>query len=300
MKRIYQKRILIAANQADQTVKSYLKGAFVPKHIRGQLRQQRGIRVNDQIVSTAEELRAGDELFLTLDIDDGDLQGPYPGNSSQKVAIVFENEDLLVVNKAEGMKMHPHSPTEEDTLLNFVQAYLDASHGTSANQPAKAFMTHRLDRATSGLVLIAKNPLAVPILNRQIKDKVAKKTYIAKVTGFFKTKVGTFTQPIGLHPSESRLRAIRPLEEGGQPALTHYQVLSQDASTHESLVQLDLETGRMHQLRLHLAAAGHPIVGDDLYGGRSANRLYLQSTALSFMTPWTNQPTIVKLAEHFQ
>ena len=178
---IYQRTIQISAKQAGQTIKEYLKISLLPKHFRGQLRQERGLRVNGEIVSTAYQLKTEDELLLTIDIAPFELQGPYPANSSQPVNVVFENEDLLVVNKAAGMKMHPHSPTEHDTLLNFVQAYLDQRGSVSANQPAKALMTHRLDRATSGLVLIAKNPLVDPILNRQIKEKVAQKTYHASV-----------------------------------------------------------------------------------------------------------------------
>lgn len=296
---IYQRTIQISAKQAGQTIKEYLKISLLPKHFRGQLRQERGIRVNGEIVSTAYQLKTEDELLLTIDIAPFELQGPYPANSSQPVNVVFENEDLLVVNKAAGMKMHPHSPTEHDTLLNFVQAYLDQRGSVSANQPAKALMTHRLDRATSGLVLIAKNPLVVPILNRQIKEKVAQKTYLAWVGGLFEEKSGTFNQAIGPHPKEDRLRAVCINGEDGQTAITHYQVLSEDVSDKSSLVQLQLETGRMHQLRVHLAASGHPISGDDLYGGRPANRLYLQSTAIEFRIPWLNQKKRVQLKERF-
>ncbi|MFC4761486.1 RluA family pseudouridine synthase [Fructobacillus durionis] len=289
MNQIYKKTIKISEKEAGRTVKDFLTRCLLPKHLRGQLRQERGIRVNNQLVSTAYQLVAGDLLELTLTIDDCDLQGPYPANDDCLPDILFENEDMLVVNKTAGMKMHPHSPTETDTILNYVQAYLDKNESQSLGQPARAYMTHRLDRATSGLVIIGKNPLAVPILNRKIKDKMVKKVYLARVEGDFVKQFGQFNQPIGRSKEDERKRAVRSLDDGGQNALTGYQVLSKDCKSHTSLVRLELETGRMHQLRVHLAANGHPIVGDDLYGGRPANRLYLNSSELRFYLPWTGE-----------
>ncbi|MDD9139265.1 RluA family pseudouridine synthase [Fructobacillus sp. CRL 2054] len=299
MNRTYKKTIKIQQKDADHSIKDFLTKYLLPKHLRGQLRQERGIRVNGYIVSTAYQLAENDLLELTLTIDDGDLQGPYPANNACLPEILFESEDMLILNKAAGMKMHPHSPTETDTILNYVQAYLDKNESQSLGQPAKAYMTHRLDRATSGLVIIGKNPLAVPILNRQIKDKLVKKVYLARAEGLFLQSSGEFDQPIGRLQEDDRKRAICSLVDGGQTALTRYQVLSEDQKSQTSLVRLELETGRMHQLRVHLAANGHPIVGDDLYGGRPASRLYLNSSELTFYLPWTGEKKILQIANPF-
>ncbi|MBS9335442.1 RluA family pseudouridine synthase [Fructobacillus sp. M1-13] len=299
MTKQYEKTILIQENQAGQRVKAYLTNSFVPKQLRGKLRQQWGITVNQQRVSTAYQLRKGDLLTLTVALDEKALQGPYAPNPKQSIHVVFEDDDFLVVSKEAGMKMHPHSKTEEDTLLNFVQAYLDKTGAVSAGQAASAQMIHRLDRATSGLVLIGKNPIIVPILNREIKEKVAKKIYLARVSGIMSKKSGVFAQAMGPSKKEPRKRQLLSLAEGGQSALTYYRVLEESESDQSSLVELALATGRMHQLRVHLAANGHPIIGDDLYFGRPAVRLYLQATALSLLMPWTMEARTFRIPKEW-
>ncbi|CAK1248868.1 RluA family pseudouridine synthase [Fructobacillus tropaeoli] len=288
----YQREITITDRFAGLAVKDYLKQIFLPKHLRGNLRQSRGLQVNGQQVSTAHVLRTSDHLTLTFREEVFlDHQGPYPANMAVSLTIVYENEDLMVVNKPAGMKMHPHSPTETDTLLNYVNGYFQKNPQKSAGQPSQAFMVHRLDRATSGLVIVAKNPIAVPILNRLIKEKNIKRTYLARVTGLFDQKTGTFDQKIGDHPSDDRLRWLNP---AGQNATTHYQVLEEESERDESLVRLELETGRMHQLRVHLAGNGHPINGDDLYHGKAGKRLALHSTALSLILPFTGNRVLLE------
>ncbi|CAK1240317.1 RluA family pseudouridine synthase [Fructobacillus evanidus] len=291
----YQKQITIANQFSGLSVKDYLKQIFLPKHLRGNLRQERGLRVNGQQVSTAHVLKTGDQLTLTFQEDVFlDQQGPYPVNIDISLVVVYENEDLLVVNKPAGMKMHPHSPTETDTLLNYVNGYFQKNPQKSAGQPARAFMVHRLDRATSGLVIVAKNPIVVPILNRLIKEKIIKRTYLARVAGRFDQKAGLFDQKIGNHPNDDRLRWFN---SAGQNAVTHYQVLEEDSERDESLVRLELETGRMHQLRVHLAGNGHPINGDDFYQGKTGKRLALHSTALSLILPFTGEQVLLEERE---
>lgn len=288
----YQREITITDRFAGLAVKDYLKQIFLPKHLRGNLRQERGLQVNDQQVSTAHVLKTGDQLTLAFqEAVFLDQQGPYPANTDSTFAIVYQNEDLLVVNKPAGMKMHPHSPTETDTLLNYVNGYFQTNPQKSADQPAQALMVHRLDRATSGLVIIAKNPIVVPILNRLIKEKIIQRTYLARVRGLFDQKVGIFEQRIGRHPSDDRLRW---LDATGQSATTHYQVLSEDRKRNESLVRLELQTGRMHQLRVHLAGNGHPINGDDLYHGKADKRLALHSTTLLLVLPFTGEQVLLE------
>ncbi|MBS9337072.1 RluA family pseudouridine synthase [Fructobacillus parabroussonetiae] len=296
----YVKTIQINQAAAGLSVKAYLTNCFLSKQMRGKIRQQRGIRVNGQRQSTAYTLRAGDYLTLTVALDSENGQGPYPANPDIVVAVVFENEDFLLVNKAAGMKMHPHSPRETDTLLNGAQAYLDQHQSQSLGRAAKAYMTHRLDRGTSGLVLVGKNPLVVSILNRQIKEKIVVKQYLARVSGFFKERKGAFTQAIGPSKENPYRQRVCSIEAGGLPARTQYEVLAENEEKGESLVQLDLLTGRMHQLRVHLAHAGHPILGDDWYGGKKASRLFLQSTKLCLKMPWTMEERSFQLNENWQ
>lgn len=283
---IYTKVLTIEDGAAGHSVKDLLTAWYVPKHLRGKLRQSRGIEVNGKWVSTAHVLEKGDELKLTFDEEDFEKQGPYPANSKDKVPVVFENEDFLVVNKPAGMKMHAHSVTEEDTFLNYVTADLKKRGVMSLGQPASAYMTHRLDRDTSGLVIIGKNPLVVPIINRLIKEKKVVKKYHALVSGGFTENSGVFDAPIGRDPQDDRLRTVMPIEDGGQSACTTYQVIADYPELQSSLLELTLHTGRMHQLRVHLASSKHAIVGDELYGGAPASRLLLQATELVLPVPF--------------
>ncbi|MBS9339179.1 RluA family pseudouridine synthase [Fructobacillus sp. M2-14] len=282
----YVKKVTIEEAEAGYSVKELLTAWYVPKHLRGKLRINRGIEVNGNWVSTAHVLEVGDELTLTFDEEDFEQQGPYPANDAKQVSVVFENEDLMVVNKPAGMKMHAHSVTEEDTLLNYVTADLKKRGVQSLGQPASAYMTHRLDRETSGLVIIGKNPLVVPIINRLIKEKKVVKKYHALVSGHFENSQGEFDAPIGREKPEDRLRHVMPLIDGGQSALTSYEVLEAFPELDASLLELTLHTGRMHQLRVHLSNSGHPIVGDSLYGGAVFSRMLLQSTVLVLPEPY--------------
>ncbi|GAO99501.1 RluA family pseudouridine synthase [Fructobacillus ficulneus] len=283
----FKKIIQINNDQAGLTVKEYLTAVYLPKHFRGYLRINKGITVNNQPCSTATILHAGDLLTLVFAKDAIQAgQGPYPANDQQKIAISYENEDLLVVDKPAGMKMHPHSPTETDTLLNYVQAYLEQGHSQSAGQQASAYMVHRLDRATSGLVIIGKNPIVVPILNRLIKEKEIERFYQACVTGIFQSDSGEYRDKIGVQEGDDRLRWVMT---GGQSAQTLYRVLAMNQDRNQSLVELQLKTGRMHQLRVHLAYHQHPIVGDDWYGGEPAERLMLNSTKMKLILPFSRE-----------
>ncbi|MDF7637808.1 RluA family pseudouridine synthase [Leuconostocaceae bacterium ESL0958] len=293
----YEKEVVIAPEQAGQSVRDFLKAVYLPKHLRGQLRQQRLIWRNQQPCSTAAQLQTGDRLLLRLPTDLFDQSQHYPANPAWQPRLAYEDEDLVIVQKPAGMKMHPHSPTEHDTLLHYLAADFNRRQLRSAGQPAAPYMVHRLDRATSGLVIVAKNPLVVPILNRLIQTKAIRRTYQAVVSGLFAQQEGQFQDPIGPHPSDSRRRWVNP--EAGQPALSTYQVLQTWPEEQQSLLSLTLATGRMHQLRVHLAANGHPIVGDDLYGGQPADRLYLQAVTLSLPRPFRKETITVQVVADF-
>lgn len=292
---IYQKNITVGAEFADYSIKEYLQKIYLPKHLKGYLRQERQIKLNGVVSSTAAVLKAGDSLTLSFEQSAfGEAQGPYPANPGKRVELVYEDDDLVVAVKPAGMKMHPHSPTEHDTLLNYLTADFNQRGCQSAGQLAQAFMVHRLDRATSGLVIVAKNPIVVPILNRLIKEKRIQRRYFAKVVGEFEEAAGVFDQAIGAHPTDERLRWV---SQDGQAARTSYWLRAEEVhdGQKQSLVELQLETGRMHQIRVHLAAAGHPILGDEWYGGLPVNRLYLHSEWLLLVLPFTQEKIKVEL-----
>ncbi|WEV54538.1 RluA family pseudouridine synthase [Leuconostocaceae bacterium ESL0723] len=273
----------IPANPAQLTIKDYLKSWHVPKHLRGSLRQNQRVALNGRVVPVNHVPVAGDVLQLTMVATNfaNRGQGVQPV-SGPALSYYYEDEDLVVVAKPAGMKMHAHSPTETDTLLNFVAADLAEHQTTSRGAPAGAYMVHRLDRATSGLVVVAKNPIVVPALNWQLSQKTMQRTYWAWVSGQMPAESGMIDQPIGRHHIDSRRRQVNGPQ--AQAALTHWRCLKQTRDA--SLLGLTLSTGRMHQLRVHLASLGHPIIGDDLYGGSPADRLYLDARQIEFQQPW--------------
>lgn len=278
----YQFNFVISQHFVNKSVKEYLALLLIPKHVRGLLRQDKRLFLNGQPVSTAALLAAGDKLSFKLSVADfSEKQQVYPSNNLQQISIVYENDDCIIVDKPAGMKMHPHSPNETDTLLNFVQAALAGrrSHGL----PASAYMVHRIDTDTSGLVLIATNPLAAAVLNQLIAKKIIKRTYLAWVSGHLSEPNGVITLPIAQDPKNLYVRIVDP---SGQPALTRW--VKMHVVYQNTLLRIQLATGRTHQIRVHLAAIGHPLIGDRLYGGPDYPRLLLHSASIELPDLFTD------------
>jgi 23S rRNA pseudouridine1911/1915/1917 synthase len=241
-------------------IKDLLAQWYVPKYIRGILRQNKRLKINGVNIPTSYEVKNGDILEFELFPDDFENLQNYPANNDEQISVVFENEDYVLVNKIADQKMHPHSPNEFDTILNFTQAYFDKNNSTSYGMPAKAMMVHRLDRQTSGLVIIAKNPLAVNILNQYLFDKKIKRTYLAWVCGHIAEDSGIINAPIGIDPENNHKRII---DENGLPAITKW--VKVHMVFQNTLVRINLESGRTNQIRVHFKSIGHPVVGDTLY-----------------------------------
>lgn len=255
-------RMTVPTIRVRQSVKDTLKDWLIPQRVRGALRQKQHIHVNGQAVATNYVFQAGDQLELIFDATDfRTSESHYTPNAQETVPIIFENDDFVVVDKPAGMKMHPHAPNEADTLLNYLAADFQARHLMSAGQPARPYMVHRIDRDTSGAVIVAKNPVVVPILNRLLAQKAIKRTYLAWVQGAVAESAGEITTPIGIDPQDERRRVINGL--AAQSARTHWARMH--TVYQNSLLRVQLDTGRMHQIRVHLASIGHPIIGDPLY-----------------------------------
>lgn len=203
-------------------------------------------------------------------------QSHYRPSARSHLRILYENRDLVVVNKPAGQKTHPNQPLETGTLMNDVAGYLA---GTSN----AAYMVHRIDQATSGALIVAKNPVVVPILDRLIADGRIHRQYLAVVEGTLTSLTGQFTWPIGRDPMDRRKRLVNGVN--AKPAVTNYRVLA--TANHQSLVRLDLQTGRTHQIRVHLAYSGHPIVGDPLYNQHSAPYLLLHGVRQQLVLPFS-------------
>ncbi|WP_125702872.1 RluA family pseudouridine synthase [Lacticaseibacillus daqingensis] len=260
---------LTATAPAAASVRTLLTQWRVPKKWRHVLRTTKLVRINGQYRNFNEPVTAGEIVTLQLTVPAPEAYRPDAG----PLTICYEDAQLLIVAKPIGMKPHPNQPGETGTLMNRVAAYL---------APAPAFITHRLDMATSGLTLIAKDPLTQAILNQQLGDKTMARTYTALVPAGI-PNAGTITGPIGRDPADKRKRMVRP---DGAPAVTHYTVIARTDTT--ARVRLTLETGRTHQLRVHLASIGFPILGDPLYAPAwPAPRLMLHASALTLLRPLT-------------
>lgn len=200
--------------------------------------------------------------------------------------VLYEDDFCLVVNKPSGMPVHPSKPGQTGTLAHAVASYYEQT-----GQACRIRHIHRLDEDTTGPVLYAKNEYAHILLDAAMREKAVGRTYIAIVEGRLQPPSGIVDKPIGKDRHQPNRRRVSP---GGDPARTRYTTLEQAA--HAALVELRLETGRTHQIRVHMQSAGTPLVGDTLYGGsaRLLGRQALHGKSLGFRHPWTGEAVLVE------
>lgn len=198
--------------------------------------------------------------------------------------IVFEDEYLLVINKPQGLVVHPCSSTKSGTLVNGLLAKVKDLSGI--NGVLRPGIIHRLDKNTSGLMLVAKNDFSHKILSEEIKDKTCHRSYLALVEGHFKNNEGKIETFIDRNKKDRKKMAV---SDSGKWAVTNYKVEKEFEKF--SLVRFDLETGRTHQIRVHCSHLGHSIVGDDVYGKKvkDLNGQLLHSFRISFNHPKTGE-----------
>ncbi len=196
------------------------------------------------------------------------------------LTIIYQDEDVIVVDKPAGLTVHPAPGHPSGTLVNALLALVPEL--TEVGEPLRPGIVHRLDRDTSGLIVVARNERARAELTRQIKAREVSKTYLALVQGVPKPPQGTIEAPIGRHPRNRKKMAV---VAGGREAETRYRLREEiDGS---ALLEVEPVTGRTHQIRVHLAAIGHPVTGDAVYGKRSAivERQFLHAWRLAFDLP---------------
>ena len=207
--------------------------------------------------------------------------------------IVYEDEDVLVLNKPKGLVVHPAPGHWDDTLVNALMYHCKDSL-SGINGELRPGIVHRIDKDTSGLLIVAKNDMAHQSLAEQLKDHTLSRTYEAVVKGCFREDSGTIDAPIGRHPVDRKKMAVT--EKNSRPAVTHYEVIERFRGY--SLVRCRLETGRTHQIRVHMAWKNHPILGDTVYGSPKPelgqDSQCLHAIELRFIHPRTGQPVTVR------
>lgn len=238
------------------------------------------ILVNGKISSKNAKLKFGDIVEITI---------PEPKEYELKpenipLEIVYEDNDLLVVNKPKGMVVHPAAGNYEGTLVNALLYHCGDSL-SGINGVMRPGIVHRIDKNTSGLLMVAKNDLAHSFLAEQIKEHSFTREYISIVYGNLKNDSGTVNAPIGRHPVKRKQMAV--VSSGGKEAVTHYTVL--ERLNGFTYLALKLETGRTHQIRVHMAYLGHPVAGDDVYGPKKVitelNGQCLHAKKIGFIHP---------------
>ena len=247
------------------------------------------VTVNGELAKASYQVQADDVVVILLPAEKpADLAA-----ESIPLRVVYEDEALLAVDKPAGMVVHPAPGHEGGTLLNAVLAHCPELASSADDRPG---IVHRLDRDTSGLILVAKSEPLRRALQRQFQDRQVQKTYLALLDGHLQPAWGRIEAPIGRDPHHRQRMTVLP---GGREAVTEYHVLelfarsAGPAAGEYTLVKAEPRTGRTHQIRVHLASIGHPVVGDRVYGRRRSplpvSRQFLHAWRLGFEHPVTAQ-----------
>ncbi len=298
MKLVYQ----VSEETTYQTIKEVLKIEFsMSDRLLLKLKKLQKISLNDEVVYVHHTIQKGDIIQCDLECEEDNsniVPTPLP------LSILYEDEGYLVIDKPSGIPVHPSCDHYTDSLSNRVRSYFDQIRLKKKIRPV-----NRLDKDTSGLVIFAKNEYIQECLVKQMQSKDFVKKYIAIVNGQLENKQGTINAPISRKENSIIERCVN---QNGDISITHYQVLKQEQveelfqsksptkTNNFDIVECTLETGRTHQIRIHMAHIGHPLLGDTLYGTPSPliARQALHCYKMRFIHPITNQEVIYKSKLH--
>lgn len=239
------------------------------------------ILLNGVLVSASHSVKEGDNIFID---DDLDFTITVTGEDIP-VDVVYEDDDLLVINKKSGMVVHPAPGNYTGTLVNALIYKFNIEAGKDTIRPG---IVHRIDKDTSGLMLVAKNDFTHEKLANMIKDKKVVRKYIALVAGVIKHETGTIDAPIGRDPDNRQ--KMKVIDMNSKDSITHFTVIKRFKDN--TLIECLLDTGRTHQIRVHLNYIGYPIHNDPLYGKRGKTTdfgQFLHSASIKFTHPRTNK-----------
>lgn len=254
--------LTVTAEEAGARLDAYLASATeLTRSAAARLMEEEQVTLNGKRANKKDKVKAGDVIIVLLPEPEPDAATPQ----DIPLDIVYEDEDILVVNKPCGMVVHPAAGNPDGTLVNAILYHCgDSLSGIGG--VIRPGIVHRIDKDTSGLLVVAKNDAAHLALSEQLKVHRVRRVYHAIAIGNLREDMGTVDAPIGRHPTDRKKMAVlRGADAHARDAVTHYRVLERFAGMCH--VECRLETGRTHQIRVHMASLGHPLLGDPVYGG---------------------------------
>jgi len=274
--------IELKANQAGERLDRYL-AEQLPEHSRAEVQRwirEGNVRVNKLPSKPAQRLNPGDSIQIVVPTPKPSVITPEP----IPLDILYEDDDLIAVDKPAGMVVHPAPGHESGTLVNAILHHCSDLEGVGGVK--RPGIVHRLDKDTSGIILVAKNDQSHRYLQTQFKERTIAKIYLALLIGQLEPRQGRIDAPIGRHPRHRKRMAVVSVERG-RDAITEFEVEAYYGTT--TLVSVHPQTGRTHQIRVHLASIGHPVVGDIVYGPKrdtyKLGRHFLHAHQLRFRRP---------------
>ena len=287
----------IIVNQANERIDSYLaKKEELSRVMITKLIEEKQILVNEKQVKPSYKVQIGDRVTIEV---------PEPKITTLEaqeipLQIVYEDDDIIVVNKEKGMVVHPAAGNPDGTLVNAIMAHCKGNLSGIGGE-LRPGIVHRLDKDTSGLLMIAKNDKAHIHMSNAIQNREVKKIYIALVRGVIPENEATINMPIGRSTKDRKKMAVT---KNGKEAITHFKVIKRYKKY--TLLQIKIDTGRTHQIRVHMAEIGYPVVGDSTYSnGKNefgVEGQMLHAKSLDFKHPITEQPMHLEapLPEYFE
>lgn len=292
------RKIIVKKEESNQRIDSYLskKNKDISRVAVQRMIEEKKVLVNGKKTKSSYKVQENDQIIL-------EEEKPKEINLKAQdipIEIIYEDKDIIVVNKPKGLVVHPANGNPDGTLVNAIMAICKDSLSGIGGE-IRPGIVHRLDKDTSGLLIVAKNDKAHIKMSEQIKEHQVEKTYIALVKGVVKENEATIHMPIGRSPRDRKKMAV---VKTGKDAITHFKVLKR--YDNYTLLEVKIETGRTHQIRVHLSQIGYPIVGDSTYSnGKNEWNIEgqcLHAKSLKFKHPITNQEMFLeaKLPQYFE